>query len=90
MFFFFDTFEVYFYSNKVPQIYWLKTIQIYSIIVLKGRNPKMVLRPKSQFQSDTFFPEGSKEGPFFCFLQFLALEAAYICAPPCLEPSGAM
>lgn len=50
----------------------------------------MVLRPKSLFQSDTFFPEGSKERLFSCFLQFQALEAAYIQAPSCLEPAGAM
>lgn len=48
----------------------------------------MVLRPKSLFQSDTFFPDGSKESLFFCCLQFLALEAAYIQAPSCLEPAG--
>lgn len=51
----FDTFEVYFSSNKVPQTYRLKTIQIYSIIVLKGRSLKMVLRPKSRFQSSRRF-----------------------------------
>lgn len=88
--FLFDTFEVYFSSNKVPRTYRLKIIQIYSIIVLKGRSLKVVLRPKSRFQSDIFFPEGLKESLFFCFLRFLALEAAFICAPPCLEPAGAM
>lgn len=71
----------YCYCNKSPQFFWLKTIEMYRLMILEVRSLKWVGR-------SVFLLEARGKNPFLAFSIFWRLPA-FLGSGPCVSPTFA-